>query len=73
MLSPNLQYKGDGECECANVADHLCVERRIWRRIWCQANFRYLIGEVKSREVKKFSKDEVIEFEKKFAEGGEKA
>jgi hypothetical protein len=27
-----------------------------------------LIGEVKSREVKKFSKDEVIEFEKKFAE-----
>jgi hypothetical protein len=27
-----------------------------------------IIGEVKSREVKKFSKDEVIEFEKKFAE-----
>jgi hypothetical protein len=27
-----------------------------------------LIGEVKSREVKKFSKEEVIEFEKKFAE-----
>ena len=27
-----------------------------------------IIGEVKSREVKKFSRDEVIEFEKKFAE-----
>jgi hypothetical protein len=27
-----------------------------------------IIGEVKSREVKKFSKDEVMEFEKKFAE-----
>lgn len=27
-----------------------------------------IIGEVKSRDVKKFSKDEVIEFEKKFAE-----
>ncbi|UCH95994.1 MAG: hypothetical protein JSV88_03865, partial [Candidatus Aminicenantes bacterium] len=27
-----------------------------------------IIGEVKSRDVKKFSKDEVVEFEKKFAE-----
>jgi hypothetical protein len=27
-----------------------------------------IIGEVKSRDVKKFSKDEAVEFEKKFAE-----
>ena len=32
------------------------------------ANDYSIIGEVKSRETKKFSKDEVIEFEKKFAE-----
>ncbi len=35
--------------------------------IWCQANF-FSIGEVKSRDTRKFSKEEVVAFERKFAE-----
>jgi hypothetical protein len=39
-----------------------------WRKNLKHPNDYSIIGEVKSREVKKFSKNEVMEFEKKFAE-----